>query len=60
MPRVRECRVTPHAIDGNADQSGTVSLEFARDLVVQRQLIAAHRTPIRGVEHENHPTSTEL
>src|SRR6266446_2378363 len=49
-----ERSVAPGAIHRDAEQLGAVALELGQDLVVQRHLIAADRTPVRGIERQNH------
>ena len=56
----RERAVTPHAIHRDPDQLGPVLAELRQDLVVKAHLITADRTPIRGVEREDHGATAEL
>ena len=51
---VRECDVTPHAVDRNADQLGVESRKLWKDFVVEPHLIAADRTPVRRIEREDY------
>src|ERR1700730_8856446 len=48
-----EGRVTPRAIDRNAQQLGAMLAKLRKDLVVQGHLIAADRAPVRGIEGED-------
>jgi hypothetical protein len=47
---LRECLVTPDPVNRNAQQLGAERLKLGEDLVVQRHLVAAHRTPIRRIK----------
>src|SRR5213078_333336 len=53
-------RVTPRTVDRNADELRPVLREFGQDLIVERELIAAHGAPVRRIEHENHGPTTQL
>ena len=52
--------VGPRAVDGDSDQLRAEALELAKHLVVQRELVAADRTPIGGVEREDDRVSAEI
>jgi hypothetical protein len=52
--------MTPGAIDGYPDELGSVAAEFREHLVVERHLVAAHRTPVRRVEGEYDRLSSEV
>ena len=49
----REGAVTPDPVDRDADDGRAMLAELREDLVVQRDLIAADRAPVRRVEHED-------
>jgi hypothetical protein len=52
--------MTPGAIDGDPDEFGSVAAEFREHLIVERDLVAAHRTPVRRVEGEYDRLSGEV
>ena len=51
---VGEGEVAPDAVDRDAQQLGVELLELRQELVVERQLVAADRAPVGGVEDEDH------
>src|SRR5438093_9929596 len=57
---LRERGVAPHAVDRDPQQPGPVLLELRKDLVVQRHLVPADRTPVRGIEGEDHRLALQL
>ena len=57
---MRKRNVTPCAIDRDAQQLRVESRELVEQLVVQRHLIAAHRTPVGRVEGQDDGTSPKV
>src|SRR5262249_5622961 len=55
-----ECEVTPHAVHGDAEQFRIVLLKLGQQLVVERDLVTAHRTPVGRIETEDQPVAAEL
>ena len=54
----REGFVAPDAIDGNSQELCVEFLELGENFVVQSHLIAAHGTPVRGIEgHDDGPAT---
>ena len=49
--RVRD--VTPRVVDGDAEELRAMVPPLIVQLVIERELIAAHGTPVRGIEHEH-------
>src|SRR6266404_3173644 len=52
--------VTPRAVHRYAEEFSLKLLKFVQHFVVERHLIAAHRTPVGGVNREHHWSSTQL
>src|SRR5205823_3535427 len=50
---VGERPVAPRAIHRDAEELGAVARELGEDLVVQRHLIAADGTPVRGIKRQD-------
>ncbi len=60
LPVVRERRVTPSTIDGDADEVSVMLAELGKNLVVERHLVATNGTPVSRVKRENDRTPTKL
>src|SRR3954464_3078501 len=60
MSVARERSVAPDAVDGDADDLGAVLAEFRKDLVVESDLVTAHRTPVGGIENEDDGTAAKI
>src|SRR4051812_22318822 len=56
----RECSVAPGPINRNPQNGRLMILEFWKDLVVERNLVAANRTPVCRVEDEDHRAAAQL
>jgi hypothetical protein len=57
---VRKRQMAPGAVDGNAKQLRIQTVKLRQQFVVQRGLIATHRTPVSWVENENNVSAAEL
>src|SRR6266849_5841865 len=60
MPIPRERGVTPDTVDRDPENLGAIFAKLRKNLVVESHLIAAHRTPVSRIEHENDRAPTEL
>ena len=60
LPIPAEGRVTPGAVNGDAEQFRSQFLELRENFIVKRHLVAADRTPIRRVKGENNRLSAEV
>src|SRR6266550_7288289 len=60
MPIPRKGGVTPDTIDRDPENLGAVFAKLGENLIVQRHLVAAHRTPVGGIEHEDDRPPAEL
>src|ERR1700681_2728399 len=60
MPVARKSRMTPDSIHRDPHDLGGVLVKLGKNLVIECHLIAAHRTPIGRVEHEDDWSSAEL
>ena len=60
MPVARKGRVTPGPVYRDPHNLGSVLVKLGKNLVVQRYLIAANRTPVGRVEHKDDRSSAEL
>jgi hypothetical protein len=60
FPIPAESRVTPGAVNGDAEQFRSQLLELRENLIVKPHLVAADRTPIRRVKGENNPSPAEV
>src|SRR4029077_6814699 len=56
----RECSVAPGAIDGNSDKLRAQVAKILEHFIVERHLIAAHRTPVCGIKSEHHILSPKI
>src|ERR1700675_5085153 len=52
MPIPRKGGVTPDTVNRDSDNLGAVFAKLGENLVVERYLVAAHRTPVSRIEHE--------
>ena len=52
--------MTPNAVDGNPQNLRAVLSKLGKDLIVEPHLVAAHGTPVSGVENEDDRASAEL
>jgi hypothetical protein len=56
---VRKRQMTPGVVDGNAKQLRIQTVKPRQQFVVQRGLIATHRTPVSWVENENYGSAAD-
>ena len=60
VPGRRVGRVTPRAVDRDPDERGAEPLELGQCLVVEGQLVAAHRAPIGRIERHHQVAAPEV
>src|SRR4029077_13884131 len=53
-------QMAPDAVDGNRYQRRVQILELLTQLVIQRQLVPADRTPVGRVKHQNNIAALKL
>src|SRR5665213_3118985 len=46
--------VTPYAVDGHCQQLRIKFAELLQQLVIERQLVTTHRTPVGRIKNQNH------
>jgi len=60
MTVLRKCIVTPGTIHGHPQQFRSELAKLGEDLVVKSHLVTAYRTPVRGIECQDHGTSQQI
>src|SRR6266540_5672286 len=50
----------PGAVDRDAEELSSMPLELGHDLLVQPQLVGAHRAPVGRIEHQDQGPAAEL
>src|ERR1700736_635754 len=60
MPVPGERGVTPDTVDRDPENLGAVFAKLRENLVVERHLIAAHRTPVSRIKNKDDRASSQL
>src|SRR5689334_8346644 len=59
-PILRESLMTPGPVDEDSEQFGLLFVKLGENFIVERDLVAAHRTPIRRVEAEHDRAAAQV
>ena len=60
MVGLRVRAMAPDAVDRDSYDLSVIALELGQDFTEQRELIATHRAPIRGIKYEDDRSAPQL
>jgi hypothetical protein len=60
MALLPERCMTPDPVYRDPDDLGAEAMKFLVQLVIEAQLITAHRTPVGGIEDEDHQPAAKF